>query len=107
MRKKNQVNVLVKILADFAVSTIAYFFIGYTVVYGVGFYADAKMPAAKYDYRPVTLFVFLPYAAAIPAIPWEGIAKRAQFAPRLFANGVLVGLIYSPFEESPDKSVPC
>ncbi|MEV9163434.1 hypothetical protein AB0127_27460, partial [Klebsiella pneumoniae] len=35
VRKKNQVNALVKILADFAVSTIVYFFIGYYVAYGV------------------------------------------------------------------------
>ena len=35
VRKKNQVNALVKILCDFSVSTIAYFFIGYTIAYGV------------------------------------------------------------------------
>ena len=35
VRKKNQVNALVKILVDFAVSTIAYFFIGYAIAYGV------------------------------------------------------------------------
>ena len=29
VRKKNQVNALVKIIVDFAVSTIAYFFIGF------------------------------------------------------------------------------
>ena len=29
VRKKNQVNALVKILVDFAVSTIAYFVVGY------------------------------------------------------------------------------
>ena len=34
VRKKNQVNALVKILTDFAVSTIAYFFIGYGIAYG-------------------------------------------------------------------------
>ena len=37
VRKKNQVNALVKILVDFAVSTIAYFFIGYSIAYGVNF----------------------------------------------------------------------
>ena len=31
VRKKNQVNALIKILVDFAVSTIAYFFIGYSI----------------------------------------------------------------------------
>ena len=41
VRKKNQVNALVKILVDFAVSTIAYFFVGYTVAYGVDFFGGA------------------------------------------------------------------
>jgi len=31
VRKKSQVNALVKILCDFAVSTVAYFFIGYAI----------------------------------------------------------------------------
>ena len=46
VRKKNQVNALVKILVDFAVSTIAYFFIGYTIAYGVHFFAGAETLAA-------------------------------------------------------------
>ena len=37
VRKKNQVNALVKILVDFGVSTIAYFFIGYSIAYGTNF----------------------------------------------------------------------
>ena len=40
MRRKNQVNALVKILVDFAISTVAYFFIGYTIAYGIGFFHD-------------------------------------------------------------------
>jgi Amt family ammonium transporter len=42
VRKKNQVNALVKILVDFAVSTIAYFFVGYSIAYGVSFSAAQK-----------------------------------------------------------------
>ncbi|MFA0122366.1 ammonium transporter, partial [Vibrio sp. 10N.261.48.A2] len=42
VRKKNQVNALVKILSDFGVSAIAYFFIGYWVAYGAHFFADAE-----------------------------------------------------------------
>lgn len=38
VRKKNQVNALVKILTDFSVSTIAYFFIGYSIAYGISFF---------------------------------------------------------------------
>ena len=46
VRKKNQVNALVKILVDFAVSTIAYFFVGYAVAYGVQFFSGAETLAA-------------------------------------------------------------
>ncbi|MCG6241987.1 ammonium transporter, partial [Vibrio diabolicus] len=42
VRQKNQVNALVKILADFGISAIAYFFIGYWVAYGGTFFADAE-----------------------------------------------------------------
>ena len=42
VRKKNQVNALVKILVDFSVSTIVYFFIGYSVAYGIGFLTGAE-----------------------------------------------------------------
>ena len=41
VRRKNQVNALVKILSDFAVSTLAYFFIGYGIAYGVHFFSGA------------------------------------------------------------------
>ena len=40
---KNQVNAMVKIISDFAMSTIAYFFIGYSVAYGVDFLAGASV----------------------------------------------------------------
>ena len=40
VRKKNQVNALVKILVDFSVSTIAYFFVGYAVAYGTSFFVE-------------------------------------------------------------------
>src|SRR5919107_250681 len=42
VRRKNQVNALVKILVDFAISTIAYFFVGYSVAYGVNFFVGAE-----------------------------------------------------------------
>jgi len=37
VRRKNQVNALVKILVDFSVSTVVYFVVGYSVAYGTGF----------------------------------------------------------------------
>ena len=98
VRKKNQVNALVKILTDFSVSTIAYFFIGYSVAYGVSFYSSAEVLAARNGYELVKFFFLLTFAAAIPAIVSGGIAERARFNPQLAATFALVGLVY-PFYE--------
>jgi len=98
VRKKNQVNALVKVLVDFAVSTIAYFFVGYAVAYGVNFFTGAEALAAKNGYDLVKFFFLLTFAAAIPAIVSGGIAERARFGPQLVATAVLVALIYPLFE---------
>ena len=98
VRKKNQVNALVKILTDFAVSTIAYFFIGYSVAYGVSFFSSADVLSAKNGYGLVKFFFLLTFAAAIPAIVSGGIAERARFNPQLAATFALVGLVYPFFE---------
>ena len=98
VRKKNQVNALVKILVDFAVSTVAYFFVGYAVAYGTSFFVGAETLAAKNGYELVKFFFLLTFAAAIPAIVSGGIAERARFGPQLIATAVLVGLVYPLFE---------
>ncbi|MES2716859.1 MAG: ammonium transporter [Pseudomonadota bacterium] len=98
VRKKNQVNALVKILVDFAVSTVAYFFVGYIVAYGTSFMVGAESLAAKNGYELVKFFFLLTFAAAIPAIVSGGIAERARFGPQLIATAVLVGLVYPLFE---------
>lgn len=98
VRKKNQVNALVKIITDFAVSTIAYFFIGYTLAYGVSFFASAEVLSAKNGYELVKFFFLLTFAAAIPAIVSGGMAERARFNPQLAATFALVGLVYPFFE---------
>ena len=98
VRRKNQVNALVKILADFCASTIAYFFIGYTVAYGVNFFSSAETLAANNGYGLVKFFFLLTFAAAIPAIVSGGIAERAKFYPQLAASFLLVGFVYPFFE---------
>jgi Amt family ammonium transporter len=98
VRKKNQVNALVKILVDFSVSTVAYFLVGYGVAYGVSFFVGAETLAAKNGYELVKFFFLLTFAAAIPAIVSGGIAERAKFWPQLIATAVIVGLIYPFFE---------
>ena len=98
VRKKNQVNALVKIIVDFSVSTLAYFFIGYTIAYGVNFFSAADKLAADSGYQLVKFFFLLTFAAAIPAIVSGGIAERAKFNTQLAATFFLVGFIY-PFIE--------
>jgi len=98
VRKKNQVNALVKILVDFSVSTIAYFFVGYAVAYGTGFMIGAETLAERNGYELVKFFFLLTFAAAIPAIVSGGIAERSRFGPQLIATAVIVGLIYPLFE---------
>jgi ammonium transporter, Amt family len=106
VRKKNQVNALVKIIVDFAVSTMAYFFIGYAVAYGIDFFAGAQIlsgsakgsPFASNGYDLVKFFFLLTFAAAIPAIISGGIAERAKFWPQVAATGLLVAFIYPFFE---------
>lgn len=98
VRKKNQINALVKIMVDFSVSTIAYFFIGYSIAYGISFYSGAEVLAAKNGLDLVKFFFLLTFAAAIPAIISGGIAERARFNPQLAATFALVGFVYPFFE---------
>jgi ammonium transporter, Amt family len=98
VRKKNQVNALVKILVDFSVSTVAYFIVGYGVAYGTSFFVGAEELAARNGYDLVKFFFLLTFAAAIPAIISGGIAERARFGPQLLATAVVVGVVYPLFE---------
>jgi Amt family ammonium transporter len=98
VRSKNQVNALVKILSDFAISTIVYFFIGYGVAYGVSFMVGAEQLAQKSGFEITRFFFLLTFAAAVPAIISGGIAERAKFNPQLVATALIVGLVYPFFE---------
>tara|TARA_R110002167_G_scaffold329243_1_gene535820 strand:+ start:163 stop:1389 length:1227 start_codon:yes stop_codon:yes gene_type:complete len=105
VRRKNQVNALIKIMVDFAISTMAYFFIGYAVAYGVTFLVDAKTLSGLGDggfapqgYDLVKFFFLLTFAAAIPAIISGGIAERMRFVPQCVATAIVVALIYPTFE---------
>ena len=107
VRRKNQVNALVKIIVDLSASTIVYFFIGYMVAYGVNFMYSAKQLVsgagdgyqfAASGYDLVKFFFLMTFAAAIPAIISGGIAERAKFWPQLVATGIIVGVIYPVFE---------
>ncbi|MCQ9376646.1 ammonium transporter [Methyloversatilis sp. XJ19-49] len=98
VRRKNQVNALVKILVDFCVSTLLYFFVGYGIAYGVSFFGSATALTQSSGYDLVKFFFLLTFAAAIPAIVSGGIAERARFWPQVAATAMIVGLLYPFFE---------
>lgn len=109
VRRKNQVNALVKILVDFSISTIAYFFIGFMVAYGTSFFFSAAVLSgsvpgpdgvtfAGSGLDLVKFFFLATFAAAIPAIISGGIAERARFWPQAVATAIIVGLVYPFFE---------
>src|SRR5689334_5112441 len=98
VRKKNQVNALIKILVDFSVSTVVYFLVGYGVAYGTHFFVSAEELSAKSGFELMRFFFLLTFAAAIPAIISGGIAERAKFWPQLVATAVIVGFVYPLYE---------
>ncbi|OFZ86789.1 MAG: ammonium transporter [Betaproteobacteria bacterium RBG_16_64_18] len=98
VRSKNQVNALVKILTDFSISTIAYFFIGYGLAYGVSFLTGAETLVAKSGFELVRFFFLLTFAAAVPAIVSGGIAERAKFYSQFVASFLIVAFLYPFFE---------
>jgi len=102
VRKKNQVNALVRVITDFGFSTVAYFFIGFAVAYGITFFAPVGelqvMEGGTNGYKMVHFFFLLTFAAAIPAIISGGITERVRFWPNVLATVLIVALIY-PFYE--------
>lgn len=98
VRQKNQVNALSKILSDFAISALAYFFIGYWIAYGINFFEPAAVLKENHGYGLVKFFFLLTFAAAIPAIISGGIAERAKFGPQLCATALIVAFVYPFFE---------
>ena len=104
VRHKNQVNALVKILVDFAISATVYFFIGYMVAYGTHFFVSAAGLSGGtegFELQGLSLvkFFFLTtFAAAVPAIISGGIAERMRFGPQCVATVLIIGLVYPFFE---------
>ena len=105
VRHKNQVNAMVKIIADFAISTLAYFSIGYFIAYGTHFLHSAATLSGGADglfplqgFGLVKFFFLATFAAAVPAIISGGVAERMKLRPHGIATAIIVGLIYPFFE---------
>jgi len=102
VRKKNQVNALVRVITDFGFSTIAYFFVGFSVAYGINFFAPVSelnnLSDMSNGYKMVHFFFLLTFAAAIPAIISGGITERVKFWPNALASILIVAIVYPFFE---------
>jgi Amt family ammonium transporter len=100
VRGKNQVNAMVKIIVDFAFSTLAYFFVGYWIAYGISFFSSAQTLSGGGDgfglqgLSLVRFFFLATFAAAVPAIISGGIAERAKFWPQVAVASLIVGILY-------------
>ncbi len=99
VRKKNQVNALNKILVDYSVSTMVYFFVGYPLSRGVSFLLTTQELQAGHGLDLMKFFLYLGFAACIPAIISGGVSERMKFLPNTIAGAIFVGLVY-PFVES-------
>lgn len=99
VRRKNQVNALIKIMVDFAFSAVVYLLVGYAIAYGVHFFHSAEtLTGANQGYEMVHFFFLLTFAAAVPAIISGGIAERSKFWTQALAAGIFVALVYPLFE---------
>ena len=98
VRAKNQVNALGKILGDFCISTIAYYFIGYPLAYGINFFHSTDVLLLDNGYELMKFFFLLTFAAAIPAIVSGGVAERAKILPLFLATFVIVSFFYPVME---------
>ncbi len=102
VRKKNQVNALVRVISDFGFSTVAYFFVGFAVAYGISFLAPVpeitKIGGIGNGYELVHFFFLLTFAAAVPAIISGGVTERIRFWPNALATVILVSFVYPFFE---------
>ena len=98
VRAKNQVNALGKILGDFCISTIAYYFIGYPLAYGINFFHSTDVLLLDNGYELMKFFFLLTFAAAIPAIVSGGVAERAKILPLFLATFIIVSFFYPVME---------
>lgn len=92
---RNVVNIFMKNIADFAVAGLAYWAIGYTIMYaGAGLFLstleiDGYAPSADFFFQMV-------FAATAATIVSGAIGGRMKFAAYLIFSVIMTGLIY-PF----------
>lgn len=98
VRRQSQVNALNKIVSDWAISTIVYFLVGFPIARGIDFWSGSSDLLRSKQIDMVHFFLYLGFAACVPAIISGGIAERAKFWTNALATAVFVGLVYPLFE---------
>lgn len=98
VRKKNQVNALNKILCEWGFSTLAYLFIGYPLARGLNLIGPISEVSAANGIEYIRFFLFLGFAACIPAIISGGVAERAKFWTNSIAGIIFVAVVYPLIE---------
>ena len=76
---KNQVNALSKILTDFALSAIAYFFVGYYISYGQHFFHDGTVLSSDHGYNLMRCFFYSLLLRPFPPL-FLAVLQNAQNA---------------------------
>ena len=98
VRRKNQVNALNKIICEWGFSTLIYFLVGYKISRGISFLVPIEEMTGQGGFKYVQFFLYLGFAACIPAIISGGVAERAKFWTNALAGGIFVGLVYPLIE---------
>ncbi len=98
VRKKNQVNALNKIICEWCFSTLVYFLVGYPLARGVSFLVPISEMSAENGFAYVRFFLFLGFAACIPAIISGGVAERSKFWSNSIAAIIFVAIVYPVIE---------
>lgn len=100
-RKKNTANILTKNLMDFAIGSLTYWIIGYTIMYGESIGGLIGMPSLFIndngigDYANKTDLLFQTVFAATAATIVSGaVAERTKFSAYLIFTVVITVLIY-------------
>jgi Amt family ammonium transporter len=99
-RAKNAGNIIMKNLMDFAVGSIAYYFLGFGIMFGVnylgGFFGwGGDIAGDGSALRPYTFWLFqVVFAATAATIVSGAMAERTKFTSYLIYSGIVSALIY-------------
>ena len=97
VRHKNQVNALSKILTDFALSAIAYFFVGYYISYGQHFFHDGTVLSNDHGYN-LCVASFTHFCCGHTCHYFWRYCRTRKMRSQAIATLALVALVYPFFE---------